>query len=184
MEPPERATTPIAVHLYTIQSFMLGTVRTAHHRLSDILNDGNLSVELENVIAVDYDSPAMRFSGSRSLVFKSAIYFACDRPSPSYAPERGPLASEREPHRVVLCCGPFFIDGSVHLPPGGDLRARFFSASLPFVPVTNARIASSRFTQFTEQTVLVNRERIDYIILPSDFGHDVGQPSSETNVIE
>jgi hypothetical protein len=61
-------------------------------------------------------------------------------------------------------CGPFFIEGRTHLPSEGDLHSRILHSAACFIPLTAATITSPFLRTQHEQTVVINRDRIDYVI--------------------
>ena len=154
----------VPVHVYLLRNFLSGKLVTMHGRLSDTMNDGNPHLRLRDVVAVDYANPRLRYARSEALVVKSRILFICDRPAAGYQPAHGRFAVARERQRITAACGPFFIEGDAHVPPGGTIETRLVSPFLPFIALTEARIASSVLPGFAEDAVLVNHELIDYIL--------------------
>ncbi|HET9014603.1 MAG TPA: hypothetical protein VFN57_03350 [Thermomicrobiaceae bacterium] len=157
-------TLTVPVHVYLLRNFLSGKLVTTHARLSDGMNDGNPHLRLRDVVAVDYANPRLRYARDQAMVIKSRVLFICDRPVPGYQPAHGRFAVQRERQRVTLAVGPFFIEGDAHVPPGGTIETRLVSVFLPFIALTDARIASSVLPAFAEDTVLVNREQIDHVL--------------------
>ena len=97
-----------------------------------------------------------RTRGSAGLV--------CDRPTDGYRPQHAPISEGYTRHHIAVSCGPFFIEGRTHLPAEGDLRTRILNGHACFIPLTSATITSPFLTTKHEQTVVLNRDRIDYVI--------------------
>ncbi|HUY98955.1 MAG TPA: hypothetical protein VMU89_01300 [Thermomicrobiaceae bacterium] len=154
----------VPVHVYLIRNFLSGKLVTGHGRLSETMNDGNPHLRLRDVVAVDYSNPRLRYARTQAVVVKARILFICDRPAAGYQPAHGRFAVARDRQRVTVACGPFFIEGDAHVPPGGTIETRLVSVFLPYIALTDVRIASSVLPAFAEDAVLVNREQIDHIL--------------------
>ena len=155
----------IPVHLYMTHGFMAGNLQTRQPRLSDALDATEDQLELRDVVVIPYANPAARQTHSRAIVSIRKIYFASDRPGGEYQPVGGSRSSPRTPQQVTVGCGPFAINGSIHLPAGGDIAARFSSQQMRFVPLTQVTIRSAHFREVSEAVVLVNQRHIDYVFI-------------------
>lgn len=155
----------VPVHVYTLQSFLAGILTTDRPRLTDALNGAGKHLELLDVVSATYGSGASRHYGDSAYVLKKSVYFVCDRPAAGYRPEHAPVATGHARHHIVLSCGPFFIEGRAHLPPGGNVEQKIFESAQRFIPLTGATISSPTMPVTNEATVLVNRERVDYVIV-------------------
>jgi len=160
---PERMRS-IPVHVYTLNSFLAGILRTDRPRLTDALNSQSEHLELIDVVSSRYDAGTMRHYGDQAFVFKESVYFVCDRPADGYRPQHASIAKGYTRQHIAVSCGPFFIEGRTHLPAEGDLRDRILSGASSFIPLTSATITSPFLPTMHEQTVMVNRDRIDYVI--------------------
>lgn len=154
----------IPVHVYTLQSFLAGILRSDRPRLTDALNTQAEHLELLDVVSSRYTGGTLRHYGDQAYVFKESVYFVCDRPTDGYRPEHAPIADSFTRHHIAVSCGPFFVEGRTHLPAEGDLRARILSGNACFIPLTSATITSPFLPAMHEQTVVLNRDRIDYVI--------------------
>jgi hypothetical protein len=155
----------IPVHVYTLQSFLAGILTTDRPRLTDAVNAVGTQLELLDVVSAVYGSGTSRHYGDAAFVLKRSVFFICDRPAAGYRPEHAPIAHHHLRHHIALSCGPFFIEGRAHLPPGGNVEHKIFDSAQRFIPLTDATITSPDMPTSTEATVLVNRERIDYVIV-------------------
>jgi hypothetical protein len=155
----------IPVHVYTMQSFLAGILTTDRPRLTDAVNAVGRYLELLDVVSAIYGSGASRHYGDAAFVLKKSVFFVCDRPTAGYLPEHAPIAPSHLRHHIALSCGPFFIEGRAHLPPGGNVESKIFDSAQTFIPLTGATITSPDMPISSEATVLVNRERIDYVIV-------------------
>ncbi|RIK36141.1 MAG: hypothetical protein DCC58_19635 [Chloroflexi bacterium] len=154
----------IPVHVYTLQSFLAGILRTDRPRLTDALNGQSEHLELLDVVSSRYSGGTLRHYGDQAFVFKESVYFVCDRPTDGYRPQHTSIVEGYVRHHVAVSCGPFFIEGRTHLPSEGDLRSRILNGSNRFLPLTAATITSPFLPAMHEQAVVINRERIDYVI--------------------
>jgi hypothetical protein len=154
----------IPVHVYSLQSFLAGILCTDRPRLTDALNSPAGHIELLDVVSARYADGTTRHYGEQAFVLKKSVYFVCDRPSNGYRPEHSPISVGHVRHHIALSCGPFFIEGRAHLPPDGDLERKLFDSPHQFIPLTGATISSNSMPVISEQAVLVNRDRIDYVI--------------------
>lgn len=154
----------IPVHVYTLQSFLAGILRTDRPRLTDALNTHDEHLELLDIVSSRYTGDAVRHYGDQAFVFKGSVYFVCDRPTAGYRPWHTPITEGFSRHHVAISCGPFFIEGRTHLPATSDLRARILNSPACFIPLTDATITAPFLPALREHTVVVNRDCIDYVI--------------------
>jgi len=154
----------IPVHVYTLQSLLAGILRSDRPRLTDALNGQSDHLELLDVVSSRYAGETVRHYGDQAFVFKDSVYFVCDRPSDGYRPQHASIAEGYVRHHIAVSSGPFFIEGRTHLPAEGDLRTRILSGSSRFIPLTGATVTSPFLPTMQEHAVVVNRERIDYVI--------------------
>ena len=148
-----------------MQSFLAGILATDRPRLTDAVNAVGQQLELLDVVSAVYGSGASRHYGDAAFVLKRSIFFVCDRPAAGYRPEHAPITPHHQRHHIALSCGPFFIEGRAHLAPGGNIESKIFHSAQRFIPLTDATITSPDMPTSSESTVLINRERIDYVIV-------------------
>jgi hypothetical protein len=119
---------------------------------------------LLDVVSSRYTGGTLRHYGEQAFVFKGSVYYVCDRPAEGYRPRHEPIAEGFIHHQIAVSCGPFFIEGRTHLPFEGDLHSRILTSAACFIPLTAATISSPFLPTQHEQTVVINRDRIDYVI--------------------
>jgi hypothetical protein len=136
-----------------------GRIRLDRARLSDMLNDYE-ELQLEGVLAMRLPEGHSRVI--RELVIQRSELFVVHAGGP-----RGDRAQRTPtvPRGITIKCGPYFVTGDVHSPPGID-PLRFFQRRRTMVPLTDAVVefpGARGQVQETADVVVVNRDLVDWV---------------------
>ncbi len=134
----------VPMTIYTEQLIVRGTLQTAQHRLTDILNQAQEPyLVLEDVTLEEHASVEAPIRAAFAQVNLASVLFAVSLTTVEPVLElRTPKVSER----ALLSVPPFRIVGHVHLLPDRGLRASLAELHGIFVPVTDATIWSGRLS--------------------------------------
>jgi hypothetical protein len=136
-----------------------GRIRLDQARLSDMLNEHE-EFQLEGVLA-------MRLPEGQSRVMRELVIARSELHLVHAGGPRGDRAQRTPtvPRGITVKCGPYFVTGDVHSPPGID-PLRFFERRRTMVPLTDAVVefrGSRGPVQETVEVVVVNRDLVDWV---------------------
>jgi len=156
-------TSPIPVEVYLPSVIFRGTLVTRHNRLSDCLNlkstDGML--RLSNVEVEMLSGRPSSAKCNEALINKQQVTFVIDL-SPADEHEREVLSLvHKEPRRVFVEIGAFWLEGNVHVVPGFELST-FAEGKNDFLPLTDATFVNLRSGE--PRTFLINREKLSCLL--------------------
>lgn len=134
-------------------------------RLSDSLNaklsDGIIRLDDVEIQTFRKKSPPIK--SKNALIYKRQVTFVIDFSSaPSTTGESEELSLvNKEPRKVLIEVGLFWMQGDVHIVPGFDLST-FAEGKSSFIPLTAARFVD--LPNSDPRTFMINRERVNCIM--------------------
>jgi len=143
---------------------LFGWVRLRADRLTDLLN-AHMELRLTYV-----DIESLEGAATRSV---DEVLIRCDELIAVHASEpRGDEARRRltRTHAIAIQSGNYLIGGHIHAPPGSDPIASVLDRPR-MVPLTDAWIeywSGDERTKQSSGTIIVNRERIDWMRVVTD----------------
>ncbi|HWP57256.1 MAG TPA: hypothetical protein VNL14_05165 [Candidatus Acidoferrales bacterium] len=148
------------VEVYLSFATLRGTIATRHARLSDHLLTFDETFTLKNVKSGRGTSS---LSAETALVYKRLVILVADLGSDGQDTVDAQLFRvEREPHRVIVGAGPFWVRGDIHIVRGGDLETVGLGTTR-FVPLTGATFVGQEGAE--PATFIVNREHIGCLLI-------------------
>ena len=165
----------IPVEVYLPSSVFRGNLLMKQKRLSDSLNskaaDGIIRLDDVEIQTFRKDSGAVK--SKSALVYTRQVIFVVDlSPSLSTEHETEELSLvNKEPRKVLMEVGSFWMQGDVHLVPGFEL-SRFAEGKSSFIPLTSARFVDLPGSE--PHTFMINREKVSCLmpfteIIPSSY---------------
>jgi hypothetical protein len=150
---------PLEVYLQA--AVVRGILVTNQDRLSNylVLREGEEVFALREAQLTDLDGKSIRVSADQYLVYMQQVFVIADLSPQPRAMRTGleQLYVKKDQTRALLGVGPFLIQGSVHLLPGGSIQDLLLATPL-FIPVTNATMVNGSERQ--PRTYLINRTQI------------------------
>jgi hypothetical protein len=143
---------------------VFGWVRLRADRLTDLLNTH------EELLLTDVEIESLEHGATRSV---DEVLIRCSELTAVHASgPRGDEARRRltRSHAIAVQSGNYLIGGYLHAPPGSDPIASLGERP-PMVPLTDAWIeywSGDKRTQQSSGTIIVNRERVDWMRVVSD----------------
>ena len=155
----------IPVEVYLPSTVFRGMLLMRHKRLSDCLNakmsDG--IIKLEDVEVQTLGRKSSPVKSKNALIYKRQATFVVDLgSSPSTTGENEYLSLiNKEPRRVLIEVGSFWIQGDVHLVPGFELST-FAEGKSSFIPLTTATFVDLPGSE--PRAFMINREKVNCLI--------------------
>ena len=155
----------IAVEVYLPSAVFRGKVFMRHNRLSDYLNlkmsDGIIRLDDVEIQTFSGKSPTVK--SKSALIYKRQVTFVVELSlSPSTTSENHELSLvNKEPRRVLIEVGSFWMQGDVHLVPGSELNS-FADGKSSFIPLTTATFVD--FPGSEPRTFLINRGKVNCLM--------------------
>ena len=153
----------IPVEVYLPSIVFRGTLLTRHNRLSDCLNlkssDGMLrldSVEVEMLTGKPSSTKC-----KDALINKQQVTFVIDLSFPDTRDKEELSLVHKEPRRVFVEIGSFWLEGNIHVVPGFELST-FADGKNDFLPLTDATFVNLRSSE--PRTFLINREKLSCLL--------------------
>jgi hypothetical protein len=142
---PVPAETPTEITLYTDSHLVRGNIRSRLRRLSDILNETEVTfVVLESVRFEEFGSRALIEQAPYAQINLDTVLFAVASESMEAVPE---MRTVKVPETALISLPPFRITGRIHLLPERDLREALNELQGRFLPVTDATFWSDRLNE-------------------------------------
>jgi len=165
----------IPVEVYLPSSVFRGNLLMKQRRLSDSLNskvsDGIIRLEDVEIQTFRRNSPPVK--SKNALIYTRQVTLVVDlSPSLPTAHETEELSRvNKEPRKVLMEVGLFWMQGDVHLVPGFEL-SRFAEGKSSFIPLTSARFVDLPASE--PRTFMINREKVSCLmpfteVLPSSY---------------
>ncbi len=165
----------IPVEVYLPSSVFRGNLLMKQRRLSDSLNskvsDG--IIRLDDVEIQTFRKKSSPVKSKSALIYTRQVTFVVDLSStPSMTRENEELSLvNKEPRKVLMEVGLFWMQGDVHLVPGFEL-SRFAEGKSSFIPLTMARFVDLPGSD--PRTFMINREKVSCLmpmteVLPSSY---------------
>lgn len=159
---PEGLTYKMPLEVYLQAAVIRGVLETNQDRLSShlILREGDEVLILRGASLDRLDRTPIAAGSDEYLIYTQEIFLIAD-----LSPQGERLGAEnlwvkKESSRALLSVGPYWLQGNLHLLPGGALHD-LLMARTRFVPVTEAALLDR--PEKGSQTYLVNRTKIGFI---------------------
>jgi hypothetical protein len=150
---PVPAETPTEITLYTDSHLVRGRIRTRLRRLSDILNETEVTfVVLEDVRFEEFGSRALIEQTPFAQINLDTVLFAVAAEAMEAVPE---MRTVKVPETALISLPPFRITGRIHLLPERDLRQALNELQGRFLPVTQATFWSDRLNEARTQAPML-----------------------------
>lgn len=156
---------PLEVYLQA--AVVRGVLETNQSRLSShlILRDGDEVFLLRAATLERLDRRAFAGGSDEYLIYMQEIFLIADLSPQSDHAVSEHLFVKKESSRALLSVGPYWLQGNLHILPGGALHDLLL-AKTRFVPVTEATLLDR--PDQDARTYLVNRTKIGFITALSD----------------
>jgi len=160
----------LKAELHTEEYTVLGTIRTRHERLKDVLDNWFhpfLPLEEAVVLYRHPSSKASRERVKRVMVRLEEIVIAMPYEDiPTSNRSHHPKFVPKYPVPALIQTGQMEIEGNIFIRQEEEAELGIISSPEPFVAVTEAKVSyphDEYIPPFTSQVVLVNRNRIQLI---------------------
>ena len=156
---------PLEVYFEAVM--IRGILETNQDRLSNhlILREGHEAFSLRDATLQDLAGKALSVKATNYLVYMQQVSLIADL-SPqlrrSHA-EFAPLYVKKAPNRAVVGVGRYWMEGTLHLPPGATVQDLLTTRSR-FIPITEAVFVGNN--DGPARTFLLNRTLINCISVP------------------
>jgi hypothetical protein len=142
---PVPAETPTDITLYTDSHVVRGRIRSRLRRLSDILNETEVTfIVVEDVRFEEFGSRALIEQTPYAQINLDTVLFAVAGEAMEAVPE---MRTVKVPETALISLPPFRITGRIHLLPERDLRQALYELQGRFLPVTEATFWSERLNE-------------------------------------
>jgi hypothetical protein len=153
----------IPIEVYLPSSVVRGNLLMRQKRLSDSLNakmsDG--IIRLDDVEIQTFRRKAPPIKSKNALIYKRQVTFVVDlNSSPATTGEEISLVT-KEPRKVLMEVGFFWMQGDVHIVPGFELST-FAEGKSFFIPLTTARFVNLPGSE--PRTFMINREKVNCLM--------------------
>jgi hypothetical protein len=160
-------TMPLEVYLQA--AIVRGVLVTNQDRLSNylILREGDEVFSLKEATLQNLDGKPVAVNSAEYLIYMQEVFLIADL-NPVSDVDRsslGGLYVKKERSRALLSVGPYWVQGNIHVIPGGGLHDLLMSKSR-FVPVTDATLLDRRDVR--PRTYIVNRTKIGFMTALGD----------------
>ena len=157
---------PLEVYFET--ALVRGILVTNQDRLSNhlILREGEETFSLREATLENLEGKPLGVSATNYLVYMHQVSLIADL-SPQLRSSRVGLEHlyiKKDPSRVVVGVGRYWIEGDVHLTPGANID-ELLIARTRFLPVTNAVFIDKK--DATARTFLLNRAWVTCVTAPN-----------------
>jgi len=165
----------IPVEVYLPSSVFRGNLLMKQKRLSDSLNskvsEGIIKLNDVEIQTLRKNSGAVK--SKSALIYSRQVIFVVDLSSSSSTGRGTEELSlvNKEPRKVLMEVGSFWMQGDVHLVPGFDL-SQFAEGKSSFIPLTSARFVDLPASE--PHTFMINREKVRCLmpfteVIPSSY---------------
>lgn len=151
---------PLEVYLQA--AVVRGVLETNQSRLSShlILREGDEVFFLRAASLERLDRSVVAAGSGEYLIYMQEIFLIADLSPLSENSMNAHLLVKKESSRALLSIGPYWLQGNIHIVPGGALHDLLL-AKTRFVPVTEATLLDR--PEQGARTYLVNRTKIGFI---------------------
>jgi hypothetical protein len=154
---------PLEVYLQS--AVVRGILVTSQDRLSNhfvALQQGEEVFSLRNPVLESGDHKLAAAVSDEFLIYMQQVLLIADLSSQPQSDRSavGPSYVKKEASRALLGIGPYWIEGNLHVAPGGALHD-LLVAKARFIPVTDAVLLNH--SEASGRTYLVNRMKIAFI---------------------
>jgi hypothetical protein len=158
---------PLEVYLQT--AVVRGVLVTNQDRLSNhlILRRGDEVFALRDATLESFDRKPLNLVSDEYLIYMQEVYLIADL-SPLEQSRRAGIESfyvQKEISKALISLGPYLLQGTIHLSPGGAFHDLFLEKNL-FFPVTEAVLVDR--ADIGPRTYLVNRSKIGVMTAVGD----------------
>jgi len=159
---------PLEVYLQS--AVVRGVLVTNQDRLSNFLTlrGGDEVFSLRDASLENLERKLVVAGSDEYLIYIQEVFLIADL-SPQSRQDRPGLESlyvKKDTSRALLSVGPYWLQGNIHLVPGGALH-ELLMAKTKFIPVTNAVLLNR--PDLGPRTYLVNRTKIGFMTAAGDF---------------
>lgn len=165
----ETLTYTMPLEVYLQSAVVRGVLVTHQDRLSNhlyLLQQGEEVFSLRDPILENCDRKIVAAGSDEFLVYMQEVFLIADL-SPQPRADRSGLETfyvKKEASRALLGVGPYWVQGNIHVVPGGLLHDLLMAKSR-FIPMTDAILLNR--SENEARTFLVNRTKIGFITLLS-----------------
>lgn len=158
---------PLEIYLHA--AVVRGVLMTHQDRLSGhlVLRKGEECFSLRDATLERFDCKPVRIGSDEYVIYKREVYLIADL-SPQEQSRRTGMEHfyvEKQSSKALISLGPYLLQGTIHLFPGGALHDLFLEKNL-FFPVTGANFVGR--ADIGPRTYLVNRSRIGFMTAIGD----------------
>jgi hypothetical protein len=152
------------LEVYLQGAVLRGVLVTNQDRLSNYLihREGDEVFSLKDATLETVTRKSVTAGSDEYLIYMQEVLLIADL-SPQYGSDRSslvPLYVKKEASRALLSVGPYWVQGNIHIAPGGVLHD-LLAANSRFIPVTDAMLLDR--PDVGGRTYLVNRTKIGFI---------------------
>lgn len=157
------------LEVYLQPAVVRGVLVTNQDRLSShlIFRKGDEVFSLRDATLECFDRKPVKMASDEYVIYMQEVYLIADL-SPQEQSRRSGVENlyvEKESSKALISLGPYLLQGTIHLFPGGALHDLFLEKNL-FFPVTEAVLVGR--TDIGPRTYLVNRSKIGFMTAIGD----------------
>jgi uncharacterized protein DUF6812 len=158
----EGLTYKMPLEVYLQAAVIRGILETNQSRLSShlILREGDEVLMLRAASLNKLDRTTIAAGSDEYLIYMQEIFLIADLSPQAERFGIENLFVKKESSRALLSVGPYWLQGNIHILPGGALHD-LLMATTRFVPVTEATLLDR--PEKESRTYLVNRTKIGFI---------------------
>jgi hypothetical protein len=152
------------IEVYLPSGLLKGTIVTRHERVSDHLAMPDEAFLLANTSLAGSEAQRYEVVATSALIYKRLVIMVADVGAAARhrALDAQLMRVERQPHRVLVGVGPFWVRGEVHLPAGADLESAGLGKA-QFIPLTAATFLGHPDSH--PVTFIINRDQINCVVI-------------------
>lgn len=168
----------VPVEVYLPSAVFQGKLFIRHQRLSDHLNvkTNDETIRLDDVEIQTFKGISSAVKSKNAWIYKRQVTFVVDLNSNQSTTRENTELSlvNKEPHRVLIEIGSFWVQGDVHIIRGLELNS-FAEGKSSFIPLTTATFVD--FPDSQPRTFLINREKVNCLMPVAEIIPAVAYPA-------
>lgn len=166
----DNLTYAMPLEVYLQSAVVRGILVTNQDRLSNYLtlSNGDEVFSLRDATLENLERKTIVAGSDQYLIYMREVFLIADLGSqvPHDRPGLESLYVKKDISRALLSVGPYWLQGDLHIVPGGALH-EVLMAKTRFIPVTAAALLNR--PDIGPRTYLVNRAKVGFMTVSGDF---------------